>query len=269
VRGRLVDLPGRCRIDGVHVVLHQAAQRHRFRDDGIVRRMGRHQVRQAHDADQGVGVFQAAARLVVVQHRIGQEGVEVPAFDQPGARFRVRDLQRALFDGAQVLVVACGEIEGVFLGRGGQQRQPADIVQQARQVGFLDVGILHALGQVARDHGGRQRMLPEGAQVGAAGMGEVIEGLEHRFADHQRLDHVGAKGDQRLFEAHAAAAGAMVGRAVGDPEDLAGHAGVFGNQRGQLLHAQIVGLQVLYQLDEYLRHGRQTGNQQAIANIMV
>ena len=104
---------------------------------------------------------QAAARLVVVQHRVGQEGIEVPAFDQPGARFGVGDLQRALLDRAQVFVVARGEVEGVFLGRGGQQRQAADVVQQAGQVGFLELRVVHALRQVARDDGRGQRILPE------------------------------------------------------------------------------------------------------------
>ncbi|WP_164666714.1 hypothetical protein, partial [Pseudomonas viridiflava] len=31
----------------------------------------------------------------------------------------------------------------------------------------------------------------------------------------------------------------------------------------------VIRLQVLDQLNEYLRHGRQTGNQQSIANVMV
>ncbi len=207
-----------------------------------------------------MGALQARARLMVVEHGVGQEGVQVPAFDQPGARFRVRDLQRALFDGAQVFVVARGEVEGVFLGRRRQQREPAHIVQQARQIGFLDVRVLHVLGQVARDDGRRQRIFPERAQVGAARMGEVIKGLEYRLADDERLDHVRAQRHERLLQAHGAAV-AVVGRAVGDGEDLAGHASVLGDQCSELLHAQIVGLQVLDQLDEYLRHGRQTGNQ--------
>ena len=213
--GRFLDLARGGGADRVDVVLLEAAQAGGVGDRLVVRFVGRHQVRQAHDADQRVGRFQARARLVVVQHRIGQEGIEVPAFDQPGARFGVGDLQGALLDRAQVFVVARGEIEGVFLRRGGQQREPADVVQQAGQVGFLDVRVVHALGQVARDDGGGERILPEAAQVGAAGMGEVVEGLEHRFADHQRLDHVGAERHQRLLEADRAG-GAVVGRAVGD-----------------------------------------------------
>ncbi|EEF23783.1 conserved hypothetical protein, partial [Ricinus communis] len=83
-----------------------------------------------------------------------------------------------------------------------------------------------------------------------------------------RLDHVGAERDQRLLQADGALI-AVVGRAVGHGQDLAGHRRVLGDEGGQLRHAGVVRLQVLNQLDEYLRHGRQTGNQQSIANIMV
>jgi hypothetical protein len=65
------------------------------------------------------------------------------------------------------------------------------------------------------------------------------------------------------------AAAAVVGRAVGDGQDLARHAGILGDQRGQFRHAQVVRLQVRKQLDEDLRHGRQTRNQQAVADILV
>jgi hypothetical protein len=147
-------------------------------------------------------------------------------------------------------------------------RPAADVVQQAGQIGFLDVRVLHLLGDVARDDGGGERAFPEAAQVGAARMREAVKGLEYRFADHQRLDHVGAERHQRLFEAHGALV-AVVGRAIGDGQDLAGHGRVLGDQGGEFRHAGVVGLQVLNQLDEYLRHGRQTGNQQSIANIMV
>ena len=232
------------------------------------RPMARHQVRQAHDADQRVARLEARARLMVIQHGVGQEGIEVPALDQPGACFGVGDLHGALLDRAQVFVVARGKIEGVFFRRGGQQRQAADIVQQAGQVSFLEVRVFHPLGQLARDDGGGKRTFPERAQVGAARMREVVKGLEHRFADDQRLDRVGAEGGQRLLKADGAA-GAMVSRAVGHRQDFAGHAGIVRNERGQLRHAEVVGLQVLDQLDEYLRHRRQTGNQQSIANIMV
>jgi hypothetical protein len=226
------------------------------------------QVRQAHDADQRMRRFQARNRLVVVQHAVGQEGIEVPAFDQPGARLRCVICSVRCSTAHSVLVVARHEVERVFLGRGRQQRQAADVVQQAGQVGFLDVRVLHLLGHVARDHGGGERTFPEAAQVGAARMGEAVEGLEHRFADDQRLDHVGAERHQRLLEADRALV-AVVGRAVGDGEYLAGHRRILGDEGGQLRHASVVGLQVLNQLNEYLRHCRQTGNQQAIANIMV
>ena len=85
------------------------------------------------------------------------------------------------------------KLKRVFLGRRGQQGQAADVVQQAGQVGFFGLRIVHAARHVARQHGGGERILPERAQVGRAGIREAVEGLEHRFADHQGLDHVGAQ----------------------------------------------------------------------------
>jgi hypothetical protein len=180
----------------------------------------------------------------------------------------VSDLQGALLDRAQVFVVARGEVEAVFLGGGGQQGQAADVVQQAGQVGFLGLRIIDMARQVARQHGRQQRVFPERAQVGRAGIREAVESLEYRVADHQGLDHVGAQRHPGLLEIGLAAA-AMIGRAVGDREDLAGHAGILGHQCGQLGHAEVVGLQVGQQLDEDLRHGRQPRDQQAIADILV
>ena len=212
--------------------------------------------------------LQARQRFMVIQHTVGQEGIEMPALDQPGARFGMRDLQGALLHRAQGGIVARHEIECVFLRRRGQQGQAAHVVQQSRKVRFLDVRIGHGLGQRARHDGGRQRAFPEGAQIRAAGMGKAAEGLEHGFADDQGLDHVRAQRHERLFQADDLAL-AMVGRTVGHAEDLAGHARILGDQGGQLRHACIVGLQVGDQLDENLRHGRQAGNQQAIANILI
>ena len=212
--------------------------------------------------------FQALARLVVVQHGVGQEGIELPALDQPGARFRVRDLQGALFDGAQVLVVARREVERVFLGRRREQREAADVVQQAGEIRLFRLRILDAARDFARQHGGRQRILPERAQVGGAGIREAVEGLEDGVADDQRLDHVRAQRHHRLLEVRLAAV-AVVRGAAGDGEDLARHAGILGNQRGQFGHAQIVRLQVRKQLDEDLGHGRQARDQQAIADVLV
>jgi hypothetical protein len=166
----------------------------------------------------------------------------------------------SLFDGAKVFVIARVEVERVFARGRGQQRQAAHVVQQAGQVRFLVVDVLHGAGQVTRDHGGRQRVLPEGAQVGAAGVREIIEGLEDRVADDQRLDHVGAERDERLLQVHGAA-GPVVRRTVGHGQQLDGHAGVVGNQGGQFGHAKVVSLEVAEQLDKNLWHGRQTGNQ--------
>ena len=268
VDGGAVDL---ARGGGQHLVDlagGQAAQRRAFGQRVRIVRVGGHQVRQAHDADQGMGRFQALARFVVVEHGVGQEGVELPALDQPGARFGVGDLQRALLDRAQVLVVARGEVEAVFLGRGRQQRQAPDVVQQPGEVGLFQVRIRDAVRDLARDHRRGQRVLPERAQVGAARMGEIIKGLEHRIADDQGLDHVGAERHQRLLQVGGAAA-AVVSRAVGDRQQLAGHPRILGDQLGQLFHSQVVGLQMPEQLDENLRHRRQPGNKQAMSNVLV
>ena len=246
----------------------QRAKLRRLRNRFPIVGMAAQQVRQAHDADQGMTGLQARQRFMVIQHAVGQEGIELPALDQPGARFGMRDLQGALLHSAQGGIVARREIERVFLRRRGQQGQAAHVVQQACQIRFLDVRIGHGLGQRARHDGDRQRAFPEGAQIRAAGMGKAVEGLEDRFADDQGLDHVRAQRHERLFQADDLAL-AMVGRAVGHAEDLAAHARIPGDQGGQLRHAGIVGLQVGDQFDEDLRHGRQAGNQQAIANILI
>ncbi|MNT04725.1 hypothetical protein D3C72_1393150 [compost metagenome] len=117
--------------------------------------MAAQQVRQAHDADQGMARLQARQRFMVIQHAVSQEGIEMPALDQPGARFGMRDLQGALLHRAQGGIVARREIEGVFLRRRGQQGQAAHVVQQARQIRFLGVRIGHGFGQRARHDGGR------------------------------------------------------------------------------------------------------------------
>jgi hypothetical protein len=172
----------------------------------------------------------------------------------------VGDLQRALLDRAQVFIVARGEVETVFLGRGSEQRQAANVVQQAAQISFFGMRIIEHARHIACDHGRAQGIFPERAQVDAAGVRKAVEGLEDRLADHQRLDHVGAERHQRLLEIGAARA-AVVGRAVGHAEQLGGHAGVLADQGGEFGHAEVVGLQMLDQLDQDLRHGRQTGNE--------
>ena len=99
-------------------------------------------------------------------------------------------------------------------------------------------------------------------------MGNRAQTLTHRLADQQRFKRVGTECQQRLLKA-GSAAGAVAGCAVGHRKNPGAHASVAGNQRRQFRHVKIVGLQMLDQLDEDLRHGRQARNQQPMTKILI
>lgn len=60
-------------------------------------------------------------------------------------------------------------------------------------------------------------------------MGKIVEYLENGFADNQCFDRFYAQRHQRVFKTELAVA-SVVGGTVGYRQDLAGHAGILGNQ---------------------------------------
>ena len=118
--GRLAHLLDRALADLGQALGIDAAQHTGIGDRRFVVRMRCQQMRQQHDADQRMGATEARGALMVVEHAVGHERVEVPALDQPGAGFGVGDLQRALFDRTEAGIVRRQEAGCIFLGRGRQ-----------------------------------------------------------------------------------------------------------------------------------------------------
>ena len=111
---------------------------------------------QHYDAYQRMGADDALGAFMVIQRAVGQERIELPAFDQPGTGFGMRDLQGALLDGAQAGIVGGHEAGRILARRCRQQGQASDVVQQAGKIGFFRMQITHVGCDVARHHGRRQ-----------------------------------------------------------------------------------------------------------------
>ena len=118
--GRLLDLRRGARRNLRQVFVVDAAQGGGGLDGGFFRIIVAQQVRQQDDADQGMRIAEPGRGLMVIEHAVRKEGVQVPAFDQPCAGLLVGDFQRSFLDLAENLVVLGEEIGGVFPGRGRQ-----------------------------------------------------------------------------------------------------------------------------------------------------
>lgn len=109
-------------------------------------------------------------------------------------------------------------------------------------------------------------MLPECTQVGAVGVGKIVEYLKNRFADDQRLDHLDTESYQRMFKSEFSIASVVSGT-VSDGQNFPGHAGIFGDQFRQRGHSNFFSLTEFNQFQQNLRHCRQARYQQAMTNI--
>ena len=213
-----------------------------------------------------MGVAKVGGRFMMVEHTVGEERVEVPAIGEDCTGLGVRHVEQVMFDVAQLVVVPCEENESIFLGCRGQQCQAADVVQQSGQIGFFRVAVADLGGDFPGQGSDGQRVFPEGTQIGPVGMREVVENLHHRLVDDEGADHVGAECRKRGFQSGRPSA-AVIGRAVGDSEYLAGQSGIAGNQVGQCAHACVIGLAGFHQFEKNLGHDRQTGREQAATDI--
>ena len=112
------------------------------------------------------------------------------------------------------VIVQRGKQRLCLLWCGNQQCQATNVMQQTSQVSLFCGLVAQARRKFPGDQGHIQAVFPESAQVKGTSLLESVEGLDHRFTDHQHLDQRRAKPAAGLQQRERICICAMVGGAV-------------------------------------------------------
>ncbi|GAB3265452.1 hypothetical protein GCM10027296_42400 [Chitinimonas naiadis] len=104
-------------------------------------------------------------------------------------------------------------------------------------------------------------MAPEPAHIVTMPIGKRTENLEDRLTDDNGLDGVPAQPDEAMIQPPNLSGSTLAGR-VGSRHDFGGKRRILSNQLRQLTKIAGFVLAKLQEFEQYLRHGRQSGDRQ-------
>ena len=212
----------------------------------------------------GVGVMDEGRRAVrrtagggmVEGEGVVDLGGEVPALGEGGTHCGVvvaEDAHLGLLPGA-VLCPRGGDHFGVVFGGDHHHRQPADVVEQARDEQL--VGPAPELpGEGTRGHRDAEPVAPE-ELLAEARAAPRRQPADHRRGEHQRAHRRETEHDDRVADRADLGLQAVEGR-VGHPQHPCGDGLVLGDAAGQGVHLGVIAGQAAEQFRRHDGHRRQ------------
>lgn len=237
-------------LEGLHLLLVQAAPdgqaliQSKFMDVSFVQLNVLEDVGRVGGTYQGVGgvddgkggktIFNALVRAIMKCDGVDERVGEAPDAHQVCAELGMGAAEAFAFGGGQVGggLAEGGEQFGVLAGPFSEQHEFPDLVEYARGGTFINdiLGALLADGDALGEAGNGDPVFPQNSAIGGGGILELGKDVH---GENQSADQFGANEGDGLSGIGDGEAGAHEGR-VGQLQDLGGHAGVFGDDVGDL-----------------------------------